>query len=123
MRERIEEFTRDGKNFIYIDLSGIRTNDEFMRVAEASKPVIRSYEGRTVYTITNIEGLMFDSETKKIAAEWTAHNKAYVKHGIIIGMDSIKQIMVNAMLILGGRKNMGFAPTREEAVESLLRLK
>jgi hypothetical protein len=118
--DRIEEFTQDGKNFVYIDLSHIKANEEFVRVVEASKPVIRSYEGRALYTIINIEGVMFDSKTKRIAGEWTASNKPYVAHGVIIGMDSIKQIMVNAVFALSGRKNMSFASSREEAVKLLL---
>jgi hypothetical protein len=121
--ERIEEFTRDGKSFVYLDVSWIKANDAFAKVVEDSKPIIQSYEGRDLYTITNIEGVMFDSKTKKLAADWTAHNKPFVKFGVIIGMDSIRQIMVNAVFALSGRKNMHFASTKEEAIEWLLKQK
>ena len=118
---RIEEFVRDGKNFIYLDLSGFMTNDEFVKLIEESKPVIEKYAERQLYTITNIESVKFDTKTKKIVAEWMEHNKPYVKYGAVIGMDSIKKIMVNAIFALSGRKNMTSASTKEDAVAWLLR--
>jgi hypothetical protein len=118
---RIEEFVRDGKTFIYFDLSGFKTNDEFIQLIEESKPVVEKHAERSLYTITNIESVKFDTKTKKIVAEWMGHNKPYVRYGAVIGMDSIKKIMVNAIFSLSGRKNMTSASTKEEAVTWLLR--
>jgi hypothetical protein len=117
---RIEEFTHDGKSFVYLDLSNFKTNDEFARLIEASKPVIRKYEGRPLYTITNVKDLRFDTKTKRLVAEWMAHNKPYVKYGAVIGVDSIKQLMLNSVFAICGRKNMHTSSTKEEAVQWLL---
>jgi hypothetical protein len=118
--ERIEEFTIEGRNFIYFDLSGLQTNDEFTGLIEASKPIVEKHGERSLYTITNIAGVRFDTKTKTLTADWMAHNKPYVKHGVVIGMDSIKRIMVNAVFALSGRENMSTAASKEEAVERLL---
>jgi len=118
---RIDEFNRDGKDFIYLDLSGFKSNDEFMRFIEESKPIIRKYAEHSLYTITNIENVRFDSKTKEIVAKWMEHNKPYVKCGAVIGMSGIKKIIVNTVFALSGRKNMSSASTKEEAIESLLR--
>jgi len=118
---RIEEFEQDGKNFIYFDLSWFKTNDEFTRLIEESKPIVEKHAERSLYTITNIESVKFDTKTKKIVAEWMEHNKPYVRYGAVIGMDSIKKIMVNAIFALSGRKNMISSSTKEEAVAWLLR--
>jgi len=117
---RIETFHREGKDFVYFDLSGIGTNDAFIRLIEESKPIVETYAGRPLYTITNIEGVKFDTKTKKVVAEWMEHNKPYVKYGVIVGMDGIKKIMVDAIFALSGRKNMTSAPTKEQAIEWLL---
>ena len=119
--ERIEEFTRNGKDFIWFDLSGFKTNEEFIQLIEDSKPIVQKYGERSLHTITHIEGVKFDTKTKKIIAEWMTHNKPYVKHGVVTGMDAIKKIMVNAIFALSGRKNMNFASTREQAIEWLLK--
>jgi len=118
--KRIEEFEHEGRNFIYFDLSRLKTNEEFAQIIEESKPVIIKYAAKSVYTITNIEGVRYDTKTKKIVAEWMEHNKPYVQYGAVIGMDGIKRIMVNAIFALSGRKNMGSATTKEEAITWLL---
>ena len=119
--ERIEEFTRDGKNFIYFDLSNFKSNDEFKKVIEDSGSVVSKYDENSLYTITNIEGVRYDTTTKKIVAKWMEQNKPYVKYGVCIGVDGIKRIMLNAIFTLSGRKNMELASSKEAAIEALLK--
>jgi hypothetical protein len=117
---RIEEFTREGKRFLSLDLSNLTTNDGFAEVIEASKPIIRQYGGRTLYTLTNIQDLRFDTTTKRMVADWMAHNEPYVAYGAVFGVDSIKQLMLNAVFALSGRKNMYTASTKDAALAWLL---
>jgi hypothetical protein len=119
--ERIEEFTRNGKNFVYIDVSNIKKNEDFIKIIDIIKPLIAKYPENSVYTIVNVENILFDTETKGIAAECFTHNNPYVKCGAIIGLDGIKKMMVNAIVKLSGRKNMLFLyATKEQAIERLL---
>jgi hypothetical protein len=119
--ERIEEFTRDGKKFIYFDLSNFKSNNEFTQVIEASKTIITNYAEQSLYTITNIENVKFDSKTKELVAKWTEHNKPYVKFGAVTGVDGIKKIMVNMIFTMSKRANMTFASSKEKAIEWLLK--
>ena len=116
----IDEFSLEGKNFIYIDLSGIKTNDVFNERIKVIEPTISKYPENSLYTITNVESIRFDSESKEIVAQYMARNKPYVKYGAVIGLDGIKKIMINAIFALSGRKNMHFAFTKEKAIEWLL---
>jgi hypothetical protein len=118
---RIEEFTREGKNLIYYDLSDFKTNDEFLEFTKIAKENITKYAEHSLLTIANIRDVKFDSETKNIMADWMEYNKPYVKFGAIIGFDGIKKIMVNAILKLSGRKNMAFISNKEQAIEFLLK--
>jgi len=119
---RIEEFSHSGRSFLYFDLSGFKTNDEFAQFIEESRAFVTKHAEHSLYTITNIEKVRFDSRTKEMVAEWMAYNKPYVKYGAVIGMDGIKKIMVNAIFALSGRKNMSFASSKENAIEWLLTL-
>jgi len=121
MKDRIEEFTLEGKNFLYLDLSEFKENSEYIEFIELAKKCITKYAEHSVLTVTNIRDVKFDSETKKIVAEWMEHNKPYVKRGAVIGFDGIKRMLVNAIFKMGGRKNMVFFPNREQAVEWLLK--
>jgi len=121
VEERIEEFKRDGKEFVYYDLSNFETNDEFIEFTKVANERITKYAEHSLYTITNIRDVRFDSETKNIVATWMENNKPYVKFGAVIGFDGIKKIMVNAIFKLCGRKNMTFTSSKEQAIEFLLK--
>jgi hypothetical protein len=120
--ERIEAFTQDGKAFIYFDLSNFKSNDDFIALIQSAKALIAQYPEKSLYTLTNIKGISFDSETKDIVTEWTEYNKPYVKYGVVLGVDGIKKIMVTAIFKLSGRKNMRFMTDRDKALAWLLSL-
>ena len=116
-----EEFTLEGKNFIYIDLSGVKSNNEFNERIKVIVPEIAKYPEKSLYTITNVENIRFDTKSKEIVAQYMMVNKPYVKFGAVIGIDGIKKIMINAIFALSGRSNMHFDFTKEQAIEWLLK--
>ena len=120
MEERITEFIIDGKNFIYVDVSNLKKNEDYSRVVAVLKQRIVKYPERSVYTITNIENIIFDTETKEIAGNCLKYNEPYVKCGAVIGLDGIKKIMANAVFKFSGRKPLQFFYTKEKAIEWLL---
>jgi hypothetical protein len=120
MENRIEEFTREGKNFVYIDFSGLASDVDFIEVIKVAEPAIAKHPENSVYTITNIASLKLDSYSKQIAGKYTENNKKYVKFGVIIGFDGIKKMMVRTVMKLSGRTNMEFAFTKEQAIEFLV---
>ena len=120
MKQRIEEFTMEEKQFLYFDLSEFKTNDEYAELIEAANGYMVKYAEKSIYTITNIRDVKFDTETKKIIAKWMEHNKPYVKYGAVIGFDGIKRMVVNLIFKMSGRKNMTFATDKEAAIKWLL---
>ncbi|MCL2457067.1 MAG: hypothetical protein FWD19_05920 [Defluviitaleaceae bacterium] len=118
--ERIQEFSRGGKDFIFFDLSNFKRNEEFSQLIDEAKPRVAKYPPKSLYTITDIEGIDYDTTTKKLIAEWMTYNKPYVKYGVVIGIDEIKRVMVSAIFSLSGRKNMSQASSKEDAIERLL---
>ena len=120
MTERIEEFTIDGKNFMYVDVSDIKQNSGFIDVVERVKPLIRQYPEKSLHMILNIANIRFDSETKEIAVAGLTHNRPYVKYGTIIGVDGIKKIMFNVVLKITGR-DMPIFFSKEQAIAWLLK--
>jgi hypothetical protein len=117
---RIEEFTRDGKSFVFLDLSRFKEVGDYKGVIEPSKAVISKYPPASLYTITDITGVNFDLEVKRTVAAWMEGNKPHVKFGAVIGVDGVKRIVVNSIFALAGRKNMRCVATKEEAIAWLL---
>ena len=118
--ERVEEFTMDGKSFIYLDFSGVSANNEFQEITEHFKKAISKYPLNSLYTITNVSDVRFDSESKAILAEYMSFNKPYVKRAVVVGVDGIKKIMGNAICKLVGRPTMYYTINKEAAIEWLL---
>jgi len=119
--ERIEEFKVGDRDFLYIDLSHFLKNEEFAEFAEMVKPIIAEHEEHSLYTITNIEDVRFDSKSKGLIVSFLVHNKPYVKYAAVIGLDGIKKMMVSTAAKLSGRGNIHFAFTKEQAIEWLLK--
>jgi hypothetical protein len=123
MENRIEQFEYEGKKFIYYDLSNFKSNGQFGEFIAYAKKVIQRYpKDNSLFSITNIEGVIYDSETKTIVAEWMDFNRPYIRQGAVTGLDGIKRIMVNSILKISGRNNMKFFRTRDEAVQWLAAL-
>jgi hypothetical protein len=117
MEKRIEQFEYEGKKFIYYDVSHFKNNAQFRDFIARAEIAIRRYPADgSLYSVTNIEGVLYDTETKIIAAGWTDFNRPYIRQGAVIGADSTKRIMVNAVLKMSGRSGMKFFRTRDEAV-------
>ena len=117
---RIEEFTIDGKNFVLIDFSNLKTDIGYLELIDSVKPVIAKYPENSLHTITNIKGVTIDSNSKEITVEYLKHNKPYVRYGVIIGLDGVKKLIAETFMRLSGRRNLHFAFTKEKAVEWLL---
>ena len=118
--ERIEEFEMQGKSFMYIDLSNLMANNDFIMLTQNIEPMISKYPEHSLYTVTNIENVRFDSKSADLVIKYMKNNKPYVKYGAVIGLDGIKKLMVSTIVKLSGRSNMHFAFTREQAIEWLL---
>ena len=120
MMERIEEFSRDGKNIVYIDFSGFSVINEFRQLIKQVEPIISKYPEKSVYTITNIENMRFDSSIRNTVVEYMQFNKPYVKCAAIVGIDGIKKIMAKTAIKLSNRTNFNFFFLKEEAIAWIL---
>ncbi len=118
--EHVEEFTEDGRNFVYIDFSNTVSENDFNVIIEQAKKTISKNAEKSVYTITNMENVRFDSNIKDIFIKYVEFNKPYVKYGAAVGMNGIKKKMMEEILKLGKRQNFHYFFTKEEAVKWLL---
>jgi hypothetical protein len=101
-------------------MSYFRSNAQFRRFIAYVNEVIRRYPpGGAFFSITDVEGVMYDSETKTLVAEWLDRNRPYITYGGMIGMDSTKRLMMNSILKLCGLDNVKSLCTRDAAVEWL----
>jgi len=117
---RIEEFEREGRKFIYIDLSGFATMENFLDFLEYTKAIIAKYPEKSLCSIANIADTRYDSEIKKHMADFVDHNRPHMIYGAVIGADGSKKFIVNTLLRLTKRP-FQFAFNKEQAIEMLLK--
>jgi len=121
MTERIEEFSVDGKSFIYYDFSNFKALEEYESLIEKAKLGITKYSKHSLLTITNITNVKFDTRVKNVASEWMIFNKPFVKFGAVTGVDGIKKIMLDTIFLASGRSNMKCFRTKDQAIDWLLK--
>ncbi|MDR2602841.1 MAG: hypothetical protein LBC53_10415 [Spirochaetaceae bacterium] len=118
MDNKIELLECNEKKIFYFNISHFKNNDQFLEFIKCAKETLSSYKKDKLYfSITNVTGVFYDSETKKLMADWMLFNKPYIKMGVVIGLDGIKRIMVSSLMQISGRKDLKFLSTKEEAVE------
>lgn len=117
--ERVKIFKHGNKQVLYFDLSDIKSNAELSKVVECAEDAIKAFEHNSVYTITNISRIAFDTKTKEIAADWMAFNKPYVINAAFIGATAIRKIMMNMVFALSNRTNVKLWDDMEQALHWL----
>jgi len=119
--EHIEEFTLEGRNFIFFDLSGLKTSKDYNKFISDANLAIKKFPEQSLYTITNLKQVRFDSVIKDSLAEWINYNKPYVRHGVVIGANGIKKLMFTSLMSKAARDNIVYLSTKEQAIAWLLK--
>jgi hypothetical protein len=107
-----------GKNIIYIDLSGMRDQNEIMQLEKEGSELIRQHPPKSVLTLTNMDGMYFNNTLKSYFESMVKQNAPHVKAGAVIGMNGLISIMYNAFVSMTGR-NIKSLRSKEEALEYL----
>ena len=118
--EWIEVFVRDEKDFVYIDFSGLTKDKSYIDRIEQAMPIIEAYEENSLRIVANAESVRFDSNTKRITADFINRLKPYAIASAVLGADGTKKLMIAAAMKMAGHMNIYFAYSKEEAIEWLL---
>ena len=118
--ERAEEFVQDGKTFLFMDFSNIDSNEEFKKISSGFEKLITQYPADSLYTITNLDKVKYDSESIKMTRNFIKITDKYVKYAAIINIDGAKKFILNKMFSIKGRKKIIFTFSKEKAVNLLL---
>jgi hypothetical protein len=104
----IEIKNLQGKEVCFIDFSGLKEDAEIKNLIEASKKYIRSKPVKSVYCLTNIHEMHFNSDVKEIFTEFVKGNKNYMKASAVIGVIGLRQFMFNSIMKISGRDVKAF---------------
>ena len=111
--------THKGKRIVFNDFADA-TTEEIIATIKQAEELIRTQPPESVYIITDTSGKsMYNKETAAAFKEFVAGNKPYVKMSVVIGLDGIKKVLYDAVILFSKRKNLITMNTLEEAKEFL----
>lgn len=119
IKNNIEEFQQDGKNFIYFNIAGLANNEQFENYAAAAKEIIKKHPPKSVYVITS-RMEFFDTRTKEICSEWIVFNKPYVIASALVSISGITRMVAKSIYKEAERELAPSFATRDKAVAWLL---
>jgi len=117
MREA-QFITRMDKKVCYIDFSEIKSKEEIFAAIENFKSFIKRQPLKSLFTLTNLTNMYFNTEIYNAITKYAKENDPYVRAGAVVGLGGLMQIFYNSFLKFSGRDVRAFR-TEDEAVNYL----
>ena len=114
--ELVQIVEQKEKKIIIIDFTDRSRIQEGIDLA---KPIIAKCPPGSLLTMTDLSGLVFNSDMIQAFKEFTEHNKPYVKAGAIVGVKGIQKVAYDAVMRFSQRTIPVFA-SRQEAMDWLM---
>lgn len=106
-------------SILYLDFSGLKTKEEIVKQIEVFRTYIKKQPLNSLYTLTNLENMYFNTEVYNAISVYAKANNAYVKASAVIGLKGMMQIFYKGFAKLSGR-NVKVCSSKDEAIASLV---
>ncbi len=117
--ERLQLFSRDGKEILLIDLSSCPI-PEALQVIKQAEPLIRTRAPKSLRTLTDVTGSRYDMEWTKAIKDFAKGNDPFVCAAAIVGVAGLGQVLIAAIQAFTGRVIKSFND-RESAIQWLVK--
>jgi hypothetical protein len=109
-----------GHKIILIDLKGLQPEGIISRV-EGAKKIILASPPASVLLITDFRNMRYDHERTEYAKQVSKDIKPFVKKSALLGIEGLKKIILQSMIVFSGRTNMKPFLEAKDALEWLIR--
>jgi len=87
---------------------------------ELIKSVIINEPPNSILCLCSVESGKFDNEITQVLKEFVKHNEPYIKVTAVVGVEGLKQIIFNGVLLFTKRKNLVLKGSKQEALDWLV---
>lgn len=94
----------NGKKIFYVNFSNMKKEDIPTYMEEAKK-MLSPNPPTSVLFLANVNKMSFDKATVKNFVEFFKVTKTYTKRTAVIGLDTLKKMLYEAVLVISGRGN------------------
>jgi len=110
-----------GKRIVFMDLANSDYGQCIAALKEA-EPLIRKEQPGSVLTILDVTKSPFNREVTGYLREFAEKNKPYVKMTAITGVDGMKKVVIDSVIMFTRRANIVTKDSNEAAKEYLASL-
>jgi len=107
-----------GKRILFCDIAS-QSTEEFKEITERIKRVVIQEPPKSIYCLVNVKDGKFNNEISQIIKDFAQYCDPYVKVTASVGVEGLKKIIHNAVLMFTGSKNIVLKETKEEALDWL----
>jgi len=116
--DRVKILNEKGSKILYMDFTYLRDYEDIKSIIDSSREYIRVQDENSALTLTNLEGMHFNSEIKNAFSSFIGGNKPYVRASAVIGLSGLLRMMYNGVNRLTGRDIRSFN-SKDEAIDWL----
>ena len=107
-----------GRRILLMDYSN-SSKEESAKAFEYTKTVVAKEPPKSVVGLVDISGSPFDKELVEQMKNLAAHNKPYMKVSVVVGVEGIRKVFYQGILLFSGRKNILLMDSRTQALDYL----
>ncbi|MBN2108098.1 MAG: hypothetical protein JW832_11795 [Deltaproteobacteria bacterium] len=115
------EYEYNGRKIIFLDLNGVQPDGIKSRV-ELAKTLIFASQPDSVLLLTDFRDMRYDRERTDYAKQVSIDIKPFVKKSALLGIEGLKKIIMQSLMVFSGRTNMKPFAEVKDALEWLIKL-
>ena len=116
--ERVRFITHKWRQILLVDFSHCSV-DEALQTMDEAKEIIRSQPEFSLLVLTNVTNGRYNLDVIEKLKEFTAGNKPFVRASAVVGLDALKKVIYNTVVMFTKRTFSVFDDI-EEAKEWLI---
>jgi hypothetical protein len=84
----------------------VQTTEELIDITERVKPIVEKEPPNSVICLCNVKGSRFNTEITQILKEFTKHNEPYMKMTALLGVEGLKKVIYDTIVLYTRRQNL-----------------
>ncbi len=109
----------ENTEIVYLDFSGLKKKEDIIQQIEVFASYIRKQHFNSLYTITNLGDMHFNTDIYNLFVNYVKANNPHVKMSAVIGLKGLMNIFYKGFIALTGR-NVKVCSSKEEAIHELI---
>jgi hypothetical protein len=118
MMPSLQWIQHNGKRILYADIASQKT-EELLDIVERLKPVIEKEPPNSVLCICDVTDGKTNTEMMNALKEFAKYIDPYIKIIVILGIEGLKTILFNSVVMFTRSKKFFLKKSKEEALDWL----